>query len=51
MLLGPAIVRRMRLVEDHYRELSHPLTLEEWSTRGRGTRYVDNVMRLTSALQ
>ncbi len=51
MLLGPEVVTRMRLVEDHYRELSRELTLEEWSTRGRGTRYVDNVMRLTSALQ
>jgi cardiolipin synthase len=51
MLLGTAIVQRMRVVEDHYRELSRPLTLEEWSTRGRGSRYVDNVMRLTSALQ
>jgi phosphatidylserine/phosphatidylglycerophosphate/cardiolipin synthase-like enzyme len=39
------------LVEDHYRDLSHELTLEEWRRRPLVKRYVDNVMRLTSALQ
>jgi cardiolipin synthase A/B len=41
----------MRQVEDHYRSLSHELTLEEWERRPLGKRYIDNVMRLTSALQ
>jgi len=51
MLLGPEIVGRMRAVEDTYREISRELTLREWSRRSRGARYVDNVMRLTAALQ
>ena len=51
MLLGPEVVKRMRAVEDDYRALSTELTREEWSRRPRGKRYVDNVMRLTAALQ
>ena len=51
MLLGPDIVARMREVEDSYRAKCRPLTLDEWSERPFRTRYVDNVMRLTSALQ
>lgn len=51
MLLGPDIVGQMRRVEDHYRALSSELTLGEWLQRSPGARYVDNVMRLTSALQ
>ena len=51
MMLGGDVVARMREVEDHYRSLSRELTLEEWSQRSFGARYVDNVMRLTSALQ
>ncbi|TYL45034.1 cardiolipin synthase [Nocardioides sp. BGMRC 2183] len=45
------VVARMRTVEDSYRALSKELTLEEWSERPAITRYVDNVMRLTAALQ
>ncbi len=51
MLLGPEIVAATRRVEDHYRSLSRHLTAEEWAQRPARTRYVDNVMRLTSALQ
>ena len=51
MLLGADAVARMREVEDSYRALSRELSQEEWSQRSRGSRYVDNVMRLTSALQ
>jgi cardiolipin synthase len=51
MLIDPDAVERMRKVEDTYRSLSRELTEEEWSRRGKGSRYVDNVMRLTSALQ
>ncbi|MGO4256683.1 cardiolipin synthase [Marmoricola sp. RAF53] len=51
MMTGTAVVERMRAVEDHYRELSRELTLAEWEQRPFRTRYVDNVMRLTSALQ
>ena len=51
MMLGSDVVPRMRAVEDHYRTLSRELTLEEWQGRSFGSTYVDNVMRLTSALQ
>jgi cardiolipin synthase A/B len=51
MMLGGDVVARMRKVEDHYRSLSRELTLEEWGQRSFGAKYVDNVMRLTSALQ
>ena len=51
MILGPDIVTRMREVEDVYRESSRELTLEEWARRPFTSRYLDNVMRLTAALQ
>ena len=35
----------------NYKKVCHELTLEEWNKRGLLRRYVDNVMRLTSALQ
>jgi cardiolipin synthase len=51
MLVGRGIVDGMREVEDSYRSRSRELTEEEWRGRSRASRYVDNVMRLTSALQ
>ncbi|NYF98644.1 cardiolipin synthase [Janibacter cremeus] len=51
MMLGPQIVQRMRQVEDHYRAVSRELLLDEWLSRKPRLRYVDNVMRLTAALQ
>lgn len=51
MMTGADVVAGVRRVEDHYREVSKELTLEEWSQRGPGKRYVDTVMRLTAALQ
>ncbi len=51
MLTGGDIVGRFREVEDSYRALSRELTLEEWQGRPWRQRYVDNAMRLTSALQ
>ncbi len=51
MLPDPAVVERLREVQDDYRALSTELTLPEWEQRPRRTKYVDNVMRLTAALQ
>jgi cardiolipin synthase len=51
MLMGDSVMRQMREVEDRYRTLSRLLTLEEWEQRPWRKRYVDNVMRLTAALQ
>ena len=44
-------VTQMREVEDMYRSLSREMTLDEWKTRPLSKRWVDNVMRLTSAVQ
>lgn len=51
MMPDPGVVTRMRVVEDRYRSLSHELTLAEWKRRSPGARYIDNVMRLTAAVQ
>jgi cardiolipin synthase A/B len=51
MCSSRSLTTAMRQVEDHYRSLSHELSLDEWSRRPLAKRYVDNVMRLTSALQ
>ncbi|MDQ1123496.1 hypothetical protein QE412_002069 [Microbacterium trichothecenolyticum] len=41
----------MREVEDHYRGLSRQLTIEEWRTQPLRSTILDNLARLTSALQ
>jgi len=51
MCIGESFVARMREVEDEYRSLSHELTLDEWNQRPLIKRWMDNVMRLTSAVQ
>ncbi|KAA1419332.1 cardiolipin synthase [Nocardioides humilatus] len=51
MLPDPEVVVKLREVEDTYRALSHELTLDRWRERPARTKYVDNVMRLTAALQ
>jgi cardiolipin synthase len=51
MLLGPEVVAEMSKVQDTYRAMSKELTLDEWLARPRRTAYMDNVMRLTAALQ
>ncbi|MCE5288399.1 MAG: cardiolipin synthase [Nocardiaceae bacterium] len=51
MLYGGDVVKRLREVEDGYRAISPQLTSEEWARRPAVKKYVDNVMRLSSALQ
>ena len=41
----------LRAVEDGYREVSHELTPQEWSKRSPLHGLVDNLTRLTSAVQ
>ena len=48
---GPKFVADLQAVADEYRAVCHELTLSEWRARPRSQRYVDNVMRLMSALQ
>lgn len=51
MVRGHTFVQELRRVEDGYREDSRELTLEEWSRRSLLATTVDNLARLTSALQ
>jgi len=51
MMPDPAVVAKMREVEDNYRALSRELTLADWEQRPARAKYVDNVARLTAALQ
>jgi cardiolipin synthase len=51
MVRGRSFVQQLRQVEDGYRADSRELTLGEWSRRGLLASTVDNLARLTSALQ
>ncbi|MGH3350974.1 MAG: cardiolipin synthase [Nocardioides sp.] len=51
MLFDGDPVAQMRKVEDGYRAISRQLLLEEWLARPKAAAYVDNVLRLTAALQ
>ncbi len=51
MLTGAEVVQKLSAVQDIYRSLSTELTMDEWRKRTWGAKYVDNVMRLTAALQ
>ncbi|GGG79944.1 cardiolipin synthase [Corynebacterium pelargi] len=50
MARGNLIDQLTELTEE-YKQSSTVLTLDEWNQRGIVRRYVDNIMRLTSALQ
>jgi cardiolipin synthase A/B len=47
----PGFVADLHRISDEYRAICHELTGEDWAHRPRLKRYVDNVMRLLSALQ
>ena len=51
MVHGRAFVRDLRQLEEGYRRASRQLTLEEWQARPLRTAVMDNVARLTAALQ
>ena len=51
LVRGEEFVREMRGVEAMYRELSRELTLEEWEKQPLRSTVLDNIARLTSALQ
>jgi cardiolipin synthase len=51
MVRSKDFVNDMRELEQTYRELSRELTLDEWMKRSRVSATLDNVMRLTAALQ
>lgn len=41
---------RLREVAQQYRAESSELTLQQWESRPSAVRYLENVLRLTSAL-
>ena len=47
---GGNLVDLLHANDEHYRSVSHLLTLEEWREQPWWGRYLDNVCRLTSAL-
>ncbi|MEJ5914346.1 cardiolipin synthase [Pseudokineococcus sp. 1T1Z-3] len=51
LVLGRSFARELRDVEDGYRAQCTELTLEAWSQRGFWRRAVDDLARLTSAVQ
>jgi cardiolipin synthase len=51
MVSGSTFADEMRRVEDHYRAISRELTLERHRERPWPAKVVDNLARLTSALQ
>jgi cardiolipin synthase len=51
LAFGGSIVNDLHHIQDRYRDASRRLTPEKWDERPWYRRYVDNVMRLTSALQ
>ena len=51
LVRGSEFVDQMRTVEDRYRSLSRELTAEEWKKQPLRSTVLDNLARLTSALQ
>lgn len=50
MLVGESVVSDLRAVQEGYRANSRELTLTAWLQRPRPEKWLDNLMRLTSAL-
>jgi len=51
MVRSRGFVKRMRAVEQSYRDLSRELTLDEWMKRPRAAQVLDNVARLSATVQ
>jgi cardiolipin synthase len=51
MVRGHSFLRSLRSIEDSYRENSRQLTLEEWQKRSSFSATLDNIARLTAAVQ
>ncbi|MEO6504994.1 MAG: cardiolipin synthase [Terrimesophilobacter sp.] len=51
MVRGESFVTALRRLEDSYRAASRELTLDEWMQRPLGAKVLDNIARLTSAVQ
>ena len=51
MSTGKQFVADLQTISDEYRAVCHEMNLADWRARPKRQRYVDNVMRLVSALQ
>ena len=51
LVRGTEFIDEMREVEQEYRDLSRELTIEEWEKQPLRSTVLDNLARLTSALQ
>jgi cardiolipin synthase len=51
MVRGRRFVQQLREIEESYRAVSRELTLEEWLQRSSWSQTLDNVARLTAAVQ
>ncbi|GAB2591057.1 cardiolipin synthase [Microlunatus antarcticus] len=51
MVCGRPFVDQVKAVEDRYRSLSRELSAQDWARRGFWRSVIDNLMRLTSAVQ
>ncbi len=51
LVRGTEFIDEMREVEQRYRDLSRELTIEEWEKQPLRSTVLDNLARLTSALQ
>ena len=51
LVRGADFVERLREVEEQYRDASRQLTLDEWLKQPLSSTVLDNLARLTSALQ
>lgn len=51
MVRGEQFLKELRVIEDANRAMSRELTLEEWLARPVGVRALDNLARLTAAVQ
>lgn len=51
LVRGKSFVNGLREIEAHYRSVSHELTPEEWAQQPLRSTILDNLARLTSALQ
>ena len=51
LVYSKEFVKTMRRIEKQYKDDSLELTLDVWMKRPRREKFVDNALRLTSALQ
>jgi cardiolipin synthase len=51
MVRGEEFLSQLRAIEDANRAMSRELTLEEWLARPLRVRVLDNLARLTAAVQ